>query len=99
MNNTLYGFRNDTSQFVRWDTSGVQNTANGVSALYSNTTGNYNTADGNQALYANINGTFNVANGYSALQLNTNGVDNTAKFIEVVYDLERKTSDAWAQQS
>jgi len=26
-------------------------------------------------------------------------VDNTAKFIEVIYDLERKTSSTWAQQS
>ena len=26
-------------------------------------------------------------------------VDSTAKFIEIVYDLERKTTNTWAQES
>ena len=56
----------------------ASNTANGSSALQSNTTGNDNTANGFQALYSNTTGNDNTANGFQALYLNTTGFRNTA---------------------
>ena len=51
------------------NTTGNDNTANGVQALYSNTTGSNNTANGVHALYSNTTGNNNTANGAScALQ-------------------------------
>lgn len=46
--------------------TGVNNTATGWQALYSNTIGNQNTANGSHALYSNTTGTFNVAVGSQA---------------------------------
>ncbi len=63
-------FNLDTSQ-------GVDNTAIGWDALYSNTTGNYNTATGAVALVFNTTGNNNTANGYEALDNNTTGSNNT----------------------
>src|SRR5262245_4312604 len=40
---------------------GVNNTANGYEALYSNTTGSNNTANGHQALYSNTTASYNTA--------------------------------------
>jgi trimeric autotransporter adhesin len=59
-------------------TSGSDNTANGVNALYNNTSGSQNTADGYGALYNNTSGSQNTANGHYGLYHNTNGYDNTA---------------------
>jgi hypothetical protein len=64
-------FHLDTSQ-------GVDNTADGFQALYSNTTGQANTATGDQALYSNTTGYANTATGASALISNTTGNQNTA---------------------
>ena len=47
---------------------GLDNTAIGFEALFSNTTGIANTANGSQALFSNIDGNYNTANGYVALQ-------------------------------
>jgi hypothetical protein len=47
------------------NTTGYQNTANGVNALVSNTTGNYNTANGMNALVNNT-ASGDVGLGYSA---------------------------------
>src|SRR5262249_6163812 len=58
--------------------TGIDNTANGVQALYSNTTGFFNTANGVQALYFNTTGYDNTAIGLEALLDNTTGYDNTA---------------------
>ena len=64
-------FRLDTSQ-------GVNNTAIGFDALFSNTTGDANTATGSAALSQNIDGFQNTATGSFALQFNTTGWNNTA---------------------
>jgi len=58
--------------------TGSGNTANGHSALYSNTSGSYNTATGRAALYVNTTGTCNTAHGYYALFANSTGSNNTA---------------------
>jgi hypothetical protein len=57
---------------------GLQNTAVGSKALYSNTTGSYNTANGHQSLYSNTTGSNNTANGHQSLYSNTTGHSNTA---------------------
>ena len=57
---------------------GVDNTATGTAALFSNTTGSFNTANGAFALFSNTVGMTNTANGASALQNNTIGTHNTA---------------------
>jgi hypothetical protein len=54
------------------------NTAEGDSALGSNTTGTDNTAIGQDALGGNTTGVDNTATGSAALQDNTTGSDNTA---------------------
>src|SRR5262245_20903479 len=58
--------------------SGINNTAIGFNALFSNTTGLANTGTGFGALFHNTTGTFNTATGNSALNSNTTGHDNTA---------------------
>ena len=55
------------------------NTATGYQALESNATGTNNTAHGLNALNANTSGSYNTANGASALFSNTIGTDNTAE--------------------
>ena len=59
------------------NTTGSYNTANGFSALVSNTTGYNNTAIGS-ALISNTTGGNNIANGLFALRDNTTGSNNTA---------------------
>ena len=54
------------------------NTANGISALQSNTTGDSNTAIGYRAMISTTAGRQNTAVGSSALESNVSGVDNTA---------------------
>ena len=49
------------------NTTGTNNTANGVRALVSNNTGSYNTANGVHALSSNTTGNNNTANGVNAL--------------------------------
>src|SRR5438128_232602 len=63
-------FSLDTSQ-------GVNNTAIGFQALFSNTTGGSNTANGSNALYSNTTGYNNTAVGVDALLFNTIGIANT----------------------
>ena len=65
--------------------TGVENTANGSSALQSNTTGEGNTAIGSQALFLNTEGSGNTANGGSALFSNTTGDFNTASGDEALF--------------
>jgi trimeric autotransporter adhesin len=60
------------------NTTGNNNTANGVFALNTNTTGVNNTANGWQALFANTTGNNNTANGLDALFGNTTVINNTA---------------------
>ena len=60
------------------NTTGHNNTANGLQALSSNTTGSNNTATGLNALRANKTADDNTANGVSALGDNTTGGSNTA---------------------
>jgi hypothetical protein len=63
----------------------VDNTANGSSALRSNTTGSDNTAIGSQALSLNTGGSGNTATGGSALSSNTTGDFNTASGDEALF--------------
>jgi hypothetical protein len=56
---------------------GIDNTAIGSGALYSNIFGYGNTANGEEALFSN-NGAFNTATGSQALELNTTGNYNIA---------------------
>ena len=71
-------FSLDTSQ-------GVNNTAIGFQALFSNTTGNGNTANGLQALPNNTTGYYNTADGDAALYSNTTGSFNTANGFAALY--------------
>ena len=59
-------------------TTGIVNTASGISALQANTTGDANTANGAGALSNNTAGQQNTASGEDALTLNTTGDLNTA---------------------
>jgi Chaperone of endosialidase len=65
---------------------GIDNTAIGFDALFSNTTGGANTATGFAALQQNTTGTDNTANGFSALSGNTTGSNNTANGVEALLD-------------
>src|SRR5438093_8046757 len=49
------------------NTFGLNNTAIGFNALFSNTAGVDNTATGHDALFSNLNGTSNTATGSAAL--------------------------------
>ena len=64
---------------------GLQNTAVGSKALYSNTTGSYNTANGYYSLYSNTTGYSNTANGLQSLFSNTTGSGNTANGYQSLY--------------
>src|SRR5205823_2231116 len=66
-------------QTLQNNTTGIGNTASGVSALFINTTGNNNAANGVQALYHNTTSSNNTANGYNALYHNTTLGNNTAE--------------------
>ena len=60
------------------NTSGSDNVASGLNALFSNTTGADNVATGTGALFDSTTASNNVASGFSALENNTTGHDNTA---------------------
>ena len=64
---------------------GLQNTAVGSKALYSNTTGSNNTANGTYSLYSNTTGGNNTANGTYSLYSNTTGHSNTANGYQSLY--------------
>jgi len=65
--------------------SGVDNTAVGLDALFSNAGGSYNTATGFQALLSNTTGSFNTASGRDALNSNTTGSFNTANGVAALF--------------
>jgi trimeric autotransporter adhesin len=65
-------------QFSNPGIRGLNNTAIGLRALFSNTTGGFNTATGTSALNANTSGNANTANGFASLLSNTTGGANTA---------------------
>ena len=60
------------------NTTGINNTAVGATALLHNTIAEENTATGAFALSSNTEGDFNTANGAFALWVNTTGERNTA---------------------
>jgi hypothetical protein len=68
-----------------YNTTGGNNSAQGVYALYSNTTGSYNSAQGYYALYSNTTGGDNSAQGVSALYSNTTGSYNSAQGVQAGY--------------
>ena len=65
--------------------SGENNTAIGLHALYSNTTGDSNTATGLSALFSNTTGANNSAVGVQALYSNTTASNNTAIGLQALY--------------
>ena len=75
-NNTAIGY--EAMGTASLGTQGVDNTAVGSGALYSDTTGNHNTAVGGDALYSNTAGSSNTGNGFFALYYNSVGNENTA---------------------
>jgi len=79
-------YNNGTGVTHIWE--GIQNTAIGSKALYSNTTGYQNTAIGYQALYSNTTGSNNTAEGHQALYSNTTGVHNTSNGYRALYSNE-----------
>ena len=66
--------------------NGIDNTAIGFDALFSNTTGSSNTAIGFDALLSNTTGVGNTANGLNALKKNTTGGGNTANGVNALVD-------------
>jgi hypothetical protein len=72
------------------NTTGANNTANGVAALLNNTSGRFNTAVGVNALFSNTTASNNTANGFGALENNTIGGNNTATGVEALF---QNTSD------
>ena len=62
-----------------YNTTGTNNSAQGLNALYSNTTGTNNSAQGLNALYSNTTGNNNSAQGVNALYSNTTGYNNSAQ--------------------
>ena len=64
---------------------GINNTAIGSKAMFSNTTGYDNTANGFQSLYLNTTGGDITATGYQALYSNTQGNYNTANGSQALY--------------
>ena len=85
VNNLKAGRIDITSASAFWgylagfgNTTGLQNTAVGSSALQNNTTGNNNTANGVAALSLNT-GSQNTATGSGALQNNSTANNNTAQ--------------------
>ena len=68
-----------------YNTTGTNNSAQGLNALYSNTTGTNNSAQGLNALYSNTTGTNNSAQGLNALYSNTTGSNNSAQGLYALY--------------
>ena len=66
-------------------TTGTNNTASGVNALFSNTTGSYNVANGYRSLYSNTTGFYNTGSGTNALYSNTTGASNMASGNSALY--------------
>ena len=65
--------------------NGIDNTAIGFDALFSNTTGSSNTAIGFEALLSNTTGVGNTATGLKALKKNTTGGGNTANGLVALF--------------
>jgi len=76
--NTIGGGNTATGSYALNNSDGLDNTANGQQALFSNTTGNANTAIGAATLYFNTIGNDNTAIGAYALLFDTLGLRNTA---------------------
>jgi hypothetical protein len=68
-----------------FNTTGVNNSAQGTYALYSNTTGHDNSAQGTNALNANTTGYNDNAQGVNALYHNTTGINNSAQGTYALY--------------
>jgi hypothetical protein len=74
------------------NTTGIQNSAFGISALNSNTTGIQNSAFGIGALSSNTTGNYNSAFGMSALYSNTTGNYNLAFGVDALYNFNDTSS-------
>ena len=80
LQNSFYGY-----QAGIVNTTGADNTAVGMAALYSNTTGGANTAVGQQSLIFNTIGAGNTGVGASSLKFDTTGSNNTASGGNALY--------------
>jgi len=89
LNNTAFGYQalyastvNESVAFgyqaLRFNTTGIYNTALGNYSLYNNTTGGKNIAVGLTSLYKNKTGYDNTAVGHQSMYSNTTGYQNTA---------------------
>ena len=67
-----------------YNTTGYNNSAQGVYALQNNTTGYNNSAQGANALQNNTTGYNNSAQGANALQNNTTGFNNSAQGVQAL---------------
>jgi hypothetical protein len=63
---------------LRSNTTGANNTANGLNSLYSNTTGTGNTANGLNSLYSNTTGGNNIGLGINSARYIADGVTANA---------------------
>jgi hypothetical protein len=73
-------------QALTSNTTGYNNSAEGMGALQQNTTGIYNSAQGSYALRYNTTGNFNSAQGYAALFNNITGSDNAAQGYHALFN-------------
>ena len=73
------------SETGRNNTSGVNNTGIGSSALFSNTIGNANVGIGANALFSNLSGVNNAAIGVNALRANISGNSNSAIGVNTLF--------------
>jgi len=71
---------------------GSNNTAHGYYALKTNSTGENNTATGGYSMYSNSSGSGNVSNGYRSLYANTTGNYNT---VTGSYSMNANTSGSY----
>jgi hypothetical protein len=80
LSNTFFGYWSGKS-----NTTGSQNTANGINSLLNNTTGSGNSAFGTSAMETNTSGNKNTALGITSLFSNSTGSLNTAAGYQSLY--------------
>jgi hypothetical protein len=100
--NDLLGYWDNTNTSVGYQSlmgattpsmnTGLQNTALGREALWTNASGSNNTASGYQALYFNFDGSTNTAYGSNALYNNQSGGTSTAIGYNAMYNANNSSA-------
>ena len=67
-----------------YNTTGTNNSSQGLNALLNNTTGGNNSAQGVNSLQNNTTGIYNSAQGVNSLQNNTTGANNSAQGVQAL---------------